>query len=96
MVIDFHKVSEMMNPMIDSLDHAFLVNSKDVKSIGYIVENRLKSFVFVDCDPTAEMLSKKIYDYLIESLAYQKRVRIHKVEVYENDGAVASYSLDHI
>jgi 6-pyruvoyltetrahydropterin/6-carboxytetrahydropterin synthase len=91
MVMDFHTLSELMKPLIDSLDHSFLVNSKDDISIRHIVENRLKSFVFIDCDPTAEMLAKKVYDYLVELLAKQKRVQVDKVEIYENDGAVASY-----
>ena len=46
-----------------------------------IVENRYKSYIFVDCDPTAEMLAKKVYDYLSEMIATQKRVQIDKVSV---------------
>jgi len=95
MVMDFHTVSEMMKPLIDSLDHAFLVNSKDSKSMTYIRENGLKHFVFVDSDPTAEATAKMIYDYLTEILKSQIRVQVDKIAVHENDGAVATYSLDH-
>ena len=81
MIIDFYDVEKIMNPIIEKLDHAFMVNKNDEGTIKFLEEVNSKRIV-VDFNSTVENISK----YLISEIkkgSFNKNVESVKVRVYE-------------
>jgi len=67
MVIDFYDVEKIISPILDKLDHAFMVKEDDDIVIDFL--NKLNSKkVVVDFVATAENISK----YLLEKIRKSK------------------------
>ena len=83
MVIDYYDVEKIINPVIDSLDHAFMVN-KDDKLVVEFLEKLNSKKVVVDFLATAE----NICNYLINEIkksALPTNILTIKVRVYETE-----------
>jgi len=91
MVMDFKILSDFMKPILQTLDHCFLLNSKDEKYVKFAMSENLKLFTFVNVDPTAEIIAKSIYDYLVLKIGEQEHIKVRKVKVWENDDSSAVY-----
>ena len=64
MVIDFYDVEKIIDPIVDELDHAFMVKEDDEITIEFL--NKLNSKkVVVDFVATAENICKYISDKII-------------------------------
>lgn len=87
MMIDYFDVKEIINPIIEKIDHAFMVHDKDIELIEVLT--KLKSnFILVPYQPTAE----NICFYFLNEIKLQKlpeRIRAIKVRVYETDSTYA-------
>jgi len=53
MVIDYYNVEKIVNPIIEKLDHAFLVNKDDKLTVEFL-ENLNSKKVVVDFESTVE------------------------------------------
>lgn len=93
MVMDFKILSEFMKPIIKTLDHSLLLNSLDKDYIDFSMEKNMKLFTFPNGDPTAEVISKSIFDHLTIKLGEQEHVKVAKVKVWENDDSAAVYGI---
>ena len=91
MVIDFGDVKKMMNPVLEMLDHCFLVNSDDYAEIDHLQKNNRKYILFKG-DPTAELLSEYIYEFV--DLNLPSGVNIHSIRVWENENADIEYIVE--
>ncbi|MFZ2323546.1 MAG: 6-carboxytetrahydropterin synthase [Ignavibacteriaceae bacterium] len=83
MVIDYYDVEKIVNPVIDSLDHAFMVN-KDDKLVVEFLEKLNSKKVVVDFLATAE----NICLYLISEIkkcSLPNNISTVKVRVYETE-----------
>ena len=81
MIIDFYNVEKKINPIIEKLDHAFMVNKNDEVTIKYLEKVNSKKIV-VDFNSTVENISK----YLLSEIkkgSFRKNVGSVKVRVYE-------------
>ncbi len=86
MVCDFSDVKECVENYVNSyLDHNFLLH-KDDPIIPALIQNN-ERFLALDEHPTAEVLSKMIFNHLKES-----DFHVTKVELWETASASASYS----
>jgi len=87
MMIDYFDVKEIISPIIDKLDHAFMVHDKDKELIEALT--KLKSnFILVPYQPTAE----NICHYFLNEIKAQnlpERIRAIKVRVYETENTYA-------
>ncbi len=87
MVIDFYEVEKIVNPIIEKLDHAFMVKDDDEITLEFL--NKLNSKkVIVDFNSTTENISK----YLLEEISKSKlpsNVKGIKVRVCETLGDFA-------
>ena len=88
MVCDFAAVKNCVEAYIDQwLDHNFLLH-KDDPIIPMLVANQEK-FLALDEHPTAEVLSKMIYQYV-----KQQGFAVDQVQLWETASAYASYRED--
>jgi 6-pyruvoyltetrahydropterin/6-carboxytetrahydropterin synthase len=81
MVIDYYDVEKIINPIIQKLDHAFMVNDNDKIVIEFLEKMNSKKVV-VDFDATAENICKYLLNEISKS-SLPENVRSLKVRVYE-------------
>jgi 6-pyruvoyltetrahydropterin/6-carboxytetrahydropterin synthase len=90
MLFDYYDLKKIMDPIIEELDHSFMVNRSDKELIEIL--DRLKSNkVIVDFDSTAE----NICLYLLEKVrvsALPKNIEEVKVRVLETENTYAEES----
>jgi 6-pyruvoyltetrahydropterin/6-carboxytetrahydropterin synthase len=88
MVCDFSDIRDCVEIYIDQhLDHNFLLH-KDDPIIPMLIENK-ERFLALDEHPTAEVLSKMIYQHLKQS-----GFNVSQVALWETASAYACYSED--
>ncbi|UCH65963.1 MAG: 6-carboxytetrahydropterin synthase [Ignavibacterium sp.] len=90
MIIDFYDVEKIINPIIEKLDHAFMVNENDKDVIKFLEKMNSKS-VIVDFESTVENISK----YLLDEIGKSKlppTVRKINVRVFETKDDYAEES----
>ena len=91
MVIDYYDVDKIINPVIEKLDHSFMVN-KDDKVVLEFLENMSSKKVVVDFNSTAE----NICSYLLSEIkkcSLPSNILSVKVRVYETQFDYAEESL---
>jgi 6-pyruvoyltetrahydropterin/6-carboxytetrahydropterin synthase len=91
MVLDFKILSDIMKPVLKTLDHACLLNSLDKSSLDFVLAQNMKVFVFPNSDPTAETIAKSIFDHLSIQLEKEEHIEVLEVTVWENDDNAAVY-----
>ncbi|MCW9065730.1 MAG: 6-carboxytetrahydropterin synthase [Ignavibacteriaceae bacterium] len=91
MVIDFYDVEKIIAPIIDKLDHAFMVKDDDKLTLEFLEKLNSKRVV-VDFNSTAENISK----YLLNEISQSKlpsNIKKLSIRVYETE---SDYSEDEI
>ena len=81
MVIDFYDVEKIIAPIIDELDHAFMVKDDDVIALDFLEKLNSKKIV-VSFESTVENICKYISDQIIKS-NLPKNIQYITVRVYE-------------
>lgn len=82
MVIDFKKLKEIVNPIIQQWDHRLLIEN-GFDEISY------KWTTPVPFNPTAENMCKYLFDVIDQELPYGIEI---KVRIHETDTGYAEYS----
>jgi len=91
MVIDYYDVEKIINPVIEKLDHSFMV-TKDDKKVLEFLENMKSKKVVVDFNSTAE----NICTYLLSEIKkcqLPSNISSVKVRVYETQFDYAEESM---
>ncbi len=91
MIIDYYDVEKIINPVIEKLDHAFMVNKND-KVVLEFLEKMNSKRVVVNFESTAE----NICNYLLTEISktsLPKNVKQLKVRVQETSEDYAEESL---
>jgi len=87
LVIDFYDLKKIVNPIIEELDHSFMVSSLDAD-----LNNLLSSFptkrVDVDFHSSVENITKYLLDRIASS-TLPKNIRAITATVYETQDAYA-------
>jgi 6-pyruvoyltetrahydropterin/6-carboxytetrahydropterin synthase len=91
MIIDYYDVEKIINPIIEKLDHAFLVN-KDDKVVLEFLEKMNSKKVVVDFQSTAENICLYMLNE-IEKASLPENVNEIKVRVYETTDDYAEETL---
>ncbi len=107
MVIDFSDLSNLVGLVIDKWDHALLLNKTDYKILREDIDidkafNKLFKIYSFDFEPTAENLSRVIYEELTQQLngylagtdKNQQLVVVDFIEFWENEKAMVRYEKD--
>ncbi len=91
MVLDFYDVKEIIQPLIEELDHSFMVKSDDAELIDVL--DKLKSkYILVDFHSTAENICYYFLDK-IKSSKLPSSIEKIKVRVFETE---TTYAEDEI
>jgi len=91
MIIDYYDVEKIINPIIEKLDHAFMVNKNDKVVLEFLEKMNSKKVV-VDFQSTAENISLYFLNE-IEKTHLPENVNEIKVRVYETSHDYAEESL---
>lgn len=92
MVIDYYDVEKIINPIVEKLDHSFMVNIDD-KSVLEFLEKMNSKKVVVDFLATAE----NICNYLlkeIKKVSLPPNISSLKVRIYETQFDYAEEKID--
>lgn len=95
MIMDFSDLKRVANVFLDPMDHALMVSKADEKiasKMGEIMP--FLKILIVPYEPTAENMSKDIFDHVGEILKTMWNVDIDYVTIFETDTSQATYSLD--
>lgn len=87
MVLDYYIMSQIINPIVDNLDHGFIVKNGDNLLIDFL-ENMNSKFTLVDFEPTAENLCIYFLD-AIKKCALPAQIKRIKVKVFETENTYA-------
>lgn len=87
MLIDFYDLKEIINPIIDELDHSFLVYKNDIELLEFLKKINSK-YVIIENHSTCENICK----FLIQQISQTKipeNISSIKLRVYETADAYA-------
>lgn len=93
MVIDFTQIKETFKSFIDDiLDHSVMVpNTLDPEYLACL-EKFNKRIMILPYNPTAEKISKMIYDvFEYELTKVTNRIQLKSIKVWETDSSYAEY-----
>lgn len=92
MIIDYYDVEKTINPIIEKLDHAFMVNKDDIMVLEFLKKMKSKKVV-VDFQSTAENICLYLLNEMKKS-DLPKNVNEIKVRVYETSHDYAEETLN--
>ena len=92
MVIDYYDVSEIISPIIDELDHSFMVKETDKDIIDFLVKLNSKKVV-VPFETTAENITLHLLTKIKERIS-SDRIKKIKVRVYETEKTYAEDEIE--
>jgi 6-pyruvoyltetrahydropterin/6-carboxytetrahydropterin synthase len=95
MVIDFYDVDRIIKPLVEKLDHAFMVNKNDTEVIEFLDKIKSKKLV-VDFNSTVENICKFVLEE-IKKADLSKNISSVSVRIYETneDYAEEKIILEH-
>jgi len=82
MVLDFADVAELLKPLINELDHAFLCEARDASLIAFLKKENMKHKI-VPFRTTVENLCTYVADALKPSLSARTRLTEFSVTIHE-------------
>ena len=91
MIIDYYDVKKIINPVIEKLDHAFMVNKNDKVVLDFLEKMNSKRVV-VDFESTAENICKYLLNE-VSKTSLPENVKEIKIRVQETTEDYAEESL---
>ena len=92
MVMDYYDVSFIISPIIDELDHSFMVKDSDAEMITFLEKIDSKKVV-VPFETTAENITLYLLKKVKEKIA-SKRIKRIKIRVYETEKTYAEDEIE--
>ncbi len=88
MVIDYYNIDKVVLPFLQTLDHAFLVDDKDISMIEFLEANELKMKV-IPFYSTAENIAAFIMNELYPAFVNPGNLIALTLRIYETDDVFA-------
>lgn len=88
MVMDYFDMKELIQPMIDELDHSFLCDKSDAAVRAFLEETKMKH-VIVDFFTTAENIASMLLEHVVNNLPQVNRIQNVRIRVYETEKTFA-------
>lgn len=92
MVMDYYEVKEVIQPLIEELDHGFMVKNTDQDLITALEQLNSKHTI-VDFDPTAENLCGYFLGK-IKKLSLPESIKKIKVRIFETETTYAEDEME--
>jgi len=83
MIIDFYDIDRIIKPLVEKLDHAFMVNKNDTEVIEFLDRLKSKKLV-VDFNSTVENICKFVLNE-IKKADMSKNISSVSVRIYETN-----------
>jgi 6-pyruvoyltetrahydropterin/6-carboxytetrahydropterin synthase len=84
MVLDYYDLKQMVLPIIDELDHSFVVDSTDQVMIDFLESNEMKHKI-IDYFSTAENLTTFMIDQIVPKLKEHKNISTLTLRLNETE-----------
>jgi len=91
MVMDYYDLKKIVEPIVEKLDHAFMVYKGDKEIISFLEKMKSK-MVVVELQSTIENICKYFLDE-IKKISFPKNVKRVSVRIYETTGDYAEDEL---
>ena len=88
MVMDYFDLKTMVQPLIDELDHCFLLDQSDTVMQSFFEHHPMK-VVEIDVPTTAENIAHYLLNHILAQLPAGHRVETVKVRIYETEKTYA-------
>jgi 6-pyruvoyltetrahydropterin/6-carboxytetrahydropterin synthase len=82
MVMDYFDLSAMVKPLIDELDHCFLLDTSDLEMAEFFATHPMK-VVRIDMPSTAENIARFLLHHVIDRLPTGHSLTTLRVRVFE-------------
>ncbi len=92
-VIDFYDLVRAVQPIIDNLEHSFVVDENDTKIIDFLRENNFRHFV-VPTTTTSENLAIWFAHEISKNLKNYPNIRKLIVRFYETSDSFAEFETE--
>ena len=86
-LVDYYDIKKIVGPIVDKLDHAFIVNKSDTELIEILTKLNSRHVV-IDADTTAENISLYFIDEIKKGELPESVTKI-KVRVFETENTYA-------
>lgn len=95
MIIDFYDLGKIVKPVIEKLDHCFLVYKDDVKVLNFLKDNAMK-YEVTDYLATVENIAYSIGNLLAKGIKAQnyENVKCISVKIFETPNSSAEVKID--
>ncbi len=91
MVMDYYEIKKIINPIIEMLDHAFMVYKEDKEIISFLKKMKSK-MVVVEFQSTVENICKHFLNE-IKKISLPKNIKKVSVRIYETVDDYAEESI---
>ena len=91
MVMDYFDLKTMVQPLINELDHCFLLDSSDKLMKDFFVDHPMK-VVEIDVPTTAENIAEYLLQHIIKQLPQKHSLTSVGVRIYETEKTYAERS----
>jgi len=92
MVMDYYDVKKIVEPIVEKLDHSFMVYKEDKEIISFL--ERMKSkMIVVEFQSTVENICKYFLEE-IKKISFPQNVRQISVRIYETADDYAEESIE--
>ena len=88
MVMDYFDLKTMVQPLIDELDHCFLLDSSDTLMKKFFEDHPMK-VVEIDVPSTAENIAAYLLDHIIDNLPSSHTLSAVSIRIYETEKTYA-------
>lgn len=92
MIIDFYDIDRIIKPLIEKLDHAFMVNKNDTEVIEFLDRLKSKKLV-VDFNSTVENICKFVLNE-IKKADLSQNISSVSVRIYETNEDYAEEKIE--
>ena len=91
MIMDYYDLKKTVEPLVEELDHSFMINSKDEKLLEAVEKLKTKK-VIVDFETTAENICNYVLSK-IKDAGLPEHIKEVKVKIFETSTSYAEESL---
>ena len=93
MVVDYFDLREIVDPLIERIDHAFLCDTSDTDMLAFLEKHEMKR-VIVNFPSTAENIARWLLDQVIEPLQRYKNLKTIAVRLHETERTYAEVKFE--
>ena len=92
-LLDYFELKQIVQPLVDTLDHAFMCSSDDATVLHFLEEHDMKKLI-VDFNTTAENISLWFAESIKDEIKSYKNIDAIDVTIFETPTASATRRIE--